>query len=42
MIRTHRLSSALLATALAWGGAGAYTLQEFTFDNPAQERTFGS
>ena len=32
--------AAVLASALVCAGAAAYTLQEFTFDSPAQERTF--
>jgi cytochrome c-type biogenesis protein CcmH len=30
----------VLASTLVCGGAAAYTLQEFPFDSPAQERTF--
>ena len=34
------LAPVLLSALLAWGLASAYTLQEFSFDNPAQERDF--
>lgn len=38
---TRKLAgSALLAAALAAGAAGAVTLEQFKFDNPAQEREF--
>ena len=40
MTGKHLLAATLLSTALTWGVVGAYTLQEFTFDNPAQEKTF--
>jgi cytochrome c-type biogenesis protein CcmH len=36
----HLFATALLSAALAWGGARAYTLEEFSFDSPAQERAF--
>lgn len=37
----HPLLRALLTAALlAWGAAGAYTLEEFRFDSPAQEHEF--
>jgi cytochrome c-type biogenesis protein CcmH len=34
------LAPALLAALLAGGGANAFTLQEFSFDTPAQEQAF--
>jgi cytochrome c-type biogenesis protein CcmH len=40
MIGKHRLAVTLLSTALAWGSAGAFTLREFTFDDPAQDQAF--
>lgn len=41
LINNKRLfSSALLAGALAFGAAHAYTLEEFTFDDPAQHDEF--
>jgi cytochrome c-type biogenesis protein CcmH len=40
MSRKHLLAAALLSAALAWGTVGAYTLREFTFDDPAQETAF--
>ena len=40
MNHKHLLAPVLLGALLAWGVAPAYTLQEFSFDNPAQERDF--
>jgi len=37
---TRHLFAVALAAALAWGSAQAYTLEEFQFDNPAQEADF--
>lgn len=38
--KKHLFSSALLAGALAFGAAHAYTLEEFTFDDPARTDEF--
>lgn len=40
MIPTRLFIITLLGGLLAWGMAPAYTLQEFSFDNPAQESEF--
>jgi len=37
---TRHLFAAALVAVLAWGSAHAYTLEEFQFDNPAQEADF--
>lgn len=42
ILRVHlrRLAPLIVATALALGTAHAYTLEEFTFDDPAQTQDF--
>ncbi len=40
MPRIPTLSAILAAALLAWGSAGAYTLEEFQFESPAQEQQF--
>lgn len=40
MPRTPTFRALLTAALLAWGGAGAYTLEEFQFTSPAQEQEF--
>lgn len=37
---THVFRAAIAAAALTWGVAGAYTLEEFEFESPAQEQEF--
>ena len=39
-LRSAARAGVLAGALVCGGGAAAYTLQEFTFDSPAQERTF--
>jgi cytochrome c-type biogenesis protein CcmH len=36
----HRIRGLLLGALLIWGGASAFTLEEFHFETPAQEEAF--